>query len=94
MASPTDVRPRLIEILDGYLKGRLEFWTFRDEFSDLILIALEGCQLPFDARCQGLDDMYEAVYRGQPGDEPGPHGLLSEPELKKELNQLRKGAGL
>lgn len=60
----------------------------------MIQVALGGCEPPFGERCQVLDDMYEAVYMAQPGGESGPHGLLSEPELKQKLGLLRSAAGL
>ena len=95
MISAADARSRLVTILDGYLGNEISFWPFWEEFSDLILIVVDDeCEPPFDSRCDDLEAMYEAVYMGQPGEESGPHGLLGEPELKRELSRLRHSVGL
>ncbi len=89
-----DACARLTAILDLYLRNEMEFWPFWREFSDLILIAMEDCEPPFDSRCEVLDQMYEAVYMGEPGLESGPDGILGEPDLKRELSKLRLAVGL
>ena len=84
----------LSALLDQYMEGQLTFWPFHKAFMDVIMKSMEDCEAPFDARCQALDDMYEAVYMGQPGATSGPNGLRSESELKLEISRLRSAAGV
>src|SRR4051812_20895391 len=59
-------RERPSDLLDRYLAGEVEFWTFNAQFMEIVLAIMGRASIPFDTRNQALDDMYELVYMAGP----------------------------
>src|SRR3954471_18802315 len=90
-------RDRLSRLLDRYLADEIEFWPFHSEFMELALPMFDGALVPFDARLQALDDMYELVYMAAPDPvsaEGQRDGIIGSAELKQRLSGMRVKAGV
>ena len=90
-------RERLSDLLNRYLAGEVEFWTFHAEFMEIVLAVLDRASVPFDIRDQALDDMYELVYMAGPDPvsrEEQDDGIIGSTVLKQSLAELRIAAGV